>query len=386
LKNKGDNDKVDQLKDKLSKFEDKKTLNQIFGQTPKKQTETPKDVVKDQEWFNQIEKKYKSASPSEKKEMKEFYGIYHKNKFSKDKWKQLFGESVDIFKYNKDVESKHGSSQASQEAKNLGLTYLGFGRYGKRASFGSSFEVTHYVDNGRLEPWDRWSPEGYDGFYNKDQAGPELADQITKGTEENHYNEQKKAQSLPQIDDITSYVFEQYQNDGYIDINESLWGRPNPELPESQKENVNKQIETMDKFFDSSPHVVLDEDKIVYSGTAMNLENGGEYEFQGFLSSSSNLPIAETFVNTTSSMRDAVLIQFNLKKGQKAAYMDNVSGTQSKGNPEEFEYILPRGTQFKITEGPIQGKRYKIWKAEIINQPKQKKLPFKLKEKNEKTS
>jgi hypothetical protein len=60
--------------------------------------------------------------------------------------------SFDIIENNLiDLKDKpYRSSQASVQASRLGLTYLGFGRYGLKKD--GAMEVTHKVNNGRLVP------------------------------------------------------------------------------------------------------------------------------------------------------------------------------------------------------------------------------------------
>jgi hypothetical protein len=373
LQAKGEDEKIKALKDKLSNFEEPKTLKTIFGSTKsEKKPEpeiSPEEQKKDEEWFDSIEKNLKGASPSKKKEMKDFYKLYHKEKFSKDKWKQLFGESIDLFKYNSDIKQTHHSSQAAIEAKGLGLTYLGFGRYGKRKSFGQGFEITHYVENGRLIPWDKYQADTYDNFYKADQAGPELDQKMKIASEEADGKEKQKALKH-KVDDITKYVLQEYQDDKYMDINTLLWkGNYYSNLNDNEKENAEKSIEKMDNFFELSKLPILDEDRIVYHGTAMSLAKDGEYEFKGYLSTTTHVEIATGFINYLDTIREPVLIQFNLKKGQKALYINAITKGSNEGNPEEYEYLLPRGTKFRIIGSHIQGTKAKIWQAEIIDQP-----------------
>jgi hypothetical protein len=373
LQAKGEDEKIKALKDKLSNFEEPKTLKTIFGSTKsEKKPEpeiSPEEQKKDEEWFDSIEKNLKGASPSKKKEMKDFYKLYHKEKFSKDKWKQLFGESIDLFKYNSDIEQTHHSSQAAIESKGLGLTYLGFGRYGKRKSFGQGFEITHYVENGRLIPWDKYQVDTYDNFYKADQAGPELDQKMKIASEEADGKEKQKALKH-KVDDITKYVLQEYQDDKYMDINTLLWkGSYYSNLNDNERENTEKSIEKMDNFFELSKLPILDEDRIVYHGTAMSLAKDGEYKFKGYLSTTTHVEIATGFINDLDTIREPVLIQFNLKKGQKALYINAITKGSNEGTPEEYEYLLPRGTKFRIIGSHIQGTKAKIWQAEIIDQP-----------------
>lgn len=259
---------------------------------------------------------------------------------------------------------------ASKEARKLGLTYMGFGRYADRTG-----KVAYLVHNDKLVPYK--GREEIQSMYSKSLA-PSAKKVDAKGKEKPNeaefYNkaltkrekEDSKIvkQKSKEIMDLNNQLYKFYKPnmfdneeldainfytaDGYLYINRYLYKGHDPDVSQDEADQLDAYISAMDSAFEETQAPF---DYTVYTGLsarykAEKLMPGQEYLFRGYISSSIDFGTAiDGFADTDWS--DApVVLQLEVKKGQKSIYIDSVSA-----NAGEMETLLPRGSRIKIISG-----------------------------------
>jgi hypothetical protein len=273
---------------------------------------------------------------------------------------------------------------AAKEARKLGLTYMGFGRYADRKG-----QVAYVVDGDKLVPYKsrddidtmhykastglatkskkipaktkdgKLVPDKNEllkkeaGFYNtvmnkrqkedkkiikqKDKEAQALSDELYKFYSPNMFDKNE----INAINEYTSEAFE--------DINRYLYKGHDEGVTNDDDKYLNHLITSLDSAFEDTqapfPYTV-------YTGLSSRYKPekivaGSEYIFRGYLSTSlSHSTAIDSFADADFSDKPVVL-QIEIAKGQKSIYVDPVSTHQGEG-----ETLLPRGSRVKIISGP----------------------------------
>lgn len=262
---------------------------------------------------------------------------------------------------------------AAKEARKLGLTYMGFGRYAD-----SKGQIAYLVDNDRLIPYKNRDEIG--AMYNKQKLAPKKVSTSAKNAGKNvqqepdwsFYNnalnkrEKEDQKIVSQKDkevqkiDKELYKFykpemfsedeidaiSEYTNEGYAAVNRYLYKGHDPDVSPEQDEYISRIIENLDSAFEETQAPFS---YTVYSGlssrySADKIKPGNEYIFRGYLSTSLSFDVS---ISSFAEGDNAVVLQIEVSKGQKSIYVDPLSEHQG-----EAETILPRGSKIKIISGP----------------------------------
>jgi hypothetical protein len=240
-------------------------------------------------------------------------------------------------------------SNAAVQAKQLGLVYVGFGRYEDP----NTRQITHIVQNDRLVPfakavktntYQQQSSDDY-GSYAKAMR-PEI-DQVSVALT-NHYKPEKyKVEELDAI--------QMYTNTAYSDVNQRLISLPmginaRDIQPTSPDDYVPGIINNMDSDLAKSKAPLV---FTVYTGLGGNYDPtqfapGQEMSFKSFRSSSLNPNVVLNNIGRDGE-QSVALLQIQVQKDSNGIYVNDFSS-----NPDESEYILPRGAKIQIIDGPLR--------------------------------
>jgi hypothetical protein len=243
-------------------------------------------------------------------------------------------------------------SPAAQQAKQLGLQYVGFGRY----TDPSTGQVTHIVQNDRLTKFNRAVKTNTFQTNNADDYGNYGA---VIAPEIQQLHDYLTTQYSPdKYDDAELNAIYSYTNDAYPDINSRLASLP-PDVPANKIERSSVDdtlpdfIAAMDSIMKKSRAPV---DFITYTRLSADyrvedLQSGMKFKFLPYRNTSINL---NTVLNsaqpaqTSYAGRPQVLImQILVKKNTRGLYAADFSA-----KPDDFEFILPRGSTLEIADGP----------------------------------
>lgn len=263
---------------------------------------------------------------------------------------------------------------AAKEARKLGLTYMGFGRYADNKG-----QIAYLVDNDRLVPYK--SQDEIGAMYNKQKSAPKKAPASGKGADKNvqqepdwkfysdalNKREKEDDRILQEKDKVAEATHKElskfykpnmfseeefdaiyeYTSEGYGPINRYLYKGHDPEVSPEQDEMIANLIENLDSAFEETQAPFA---YTVYSGlsdrySAEDIEPGSEYIFRGYLSTSLRHDVAISSFAGGGEM--SVVLQIEIAKGQKSIYVDPLSEHEG-----ERETILPRGTKIKVVSGP----------------------------------
>jgi hypothetical protein len=246
-------------------------------------------------------------------------------------------------------------TNASREARQLGLTYVGFGRYANDKG-----QVAYIVDNDRLIPYksreevqNSWNKTGSDksevAVYNKRQkADTKIVrekDKEIQALNSSLYNFYKPNM----FDEEELNAISEYTADAYEYINSYLYKGHEKGTSADQDQYINRLITALDSSFEDAeapfPYTV-------YSGLSSRykpdkLKQGSEYIFRGYVSTSISFGVAIDSFSDSDWTDSPVVLQIEIDKGQKSIYVDPVFS-----NPGEGETLLPRGSKIQIMSGP----------------------------------
>jgi hypothetical protein len=269
---------------------------------------------------------------------------------------------------------------ASKEARKLGLTYMGFGRYADNKG-----RLAYVVHDDRLVPYK--SRDDLDDMYYKVSSStpftakkslavnqkPDKASQLkqefdfhdkvfkNRQKEDNKVLSQKnkEAQALSNelykfynpnmFDENEVRALEEYTSEAFEDINRYLYKGHDEGVTGDKDQYLNFLISSLDSAFEDTQAPFA---YTVYSGLSARykpekIQPGGEYIFRGYLSTSISYGTAiDSFADTDFSDK-AVVLQIEISKGQKSIYVDPLSTHQGEG-----ETLLPRGSRIKVISGP----------------------------------
>jgi len=261
-------------------------------------------------------------------------------------------------------------TNASKEARRLGLTYVGFGRYTDKTG-----KVAYLVDNDRLVPYK--SREEVQSMYAKTVASPgqKQNPKQAKSNDAIAYNkilnnrEKQDSQIVGQktqdmqilnqelykfytpklFDENELNAIEYYTAEGYEDINRYLYKGHDQGATADKDNMMNSTIEALDSAFEDTEAPFA---YTVYSGLSSRyrpdkMKPGNDYIFRGYVSTSIDFTTAiDSFADA--DMSDSpVVLQIEIAKGQKSIYVDPISSNAGEG-----ETLLPRGSKVKIISGP----------------------------------
>lgn len=275
-------------------------------------------------------------------------------------------------------------SAAAREARKLGLTYMGFGRYADRKG-----KLAYLVHDNRLVPYK--SQDDVDSMAYKAHIALTNAPSVKKNISPSAKGKLSKAQLLKKDADFYNDVnfkrskedarilkdlykdankvdkelfklykpnmFDQseleaidfYTAEGYANINRYLYKGHDEGATVDQDAFLNQTINNLDSAFEETQTPF---DYTVYSGLSSRYSTdkfqiGGEYIFRGYVSTSLDFNTAIGGFADVGDSNQPVVLQIELKKGQKAIYLDSVSS-----NSGERETLLPRGSKIQVISGP----------------------------------
>lgn len=243
-------------------------------------------------------------------------------------------------------------SNASKQAKQLGLAYVGFGRYEDP----KTQQVTHIVQNDRLIPFKRAVRTNTFRANNVDDIGTynELMSPQTQQIHEYltaHYTPDK-------YDDKELDAIYTYTNGAYVDINNRLASLPagvpaNKIEPSSFDDPLPDFVASLDSALKKSrvPADLMVYTNIGSSYSPDNLQQGMSFLFKGYRDTSIDLGSVINYADKSNigySGRPQVnILQITMKKNSKGLYAADYSA-----NGNDMEFILPRASKVTIVSGP----------------------------------
>ena len=233
-------------------------------------------------------------------------------------------------------------SQAAEQARQLGLRYVGFGRYEDP----QTQQVTYIIQDNKLVPFrkavktNEYTQSRTNDFGNFMSAlspqAQETSDFLLQSYGPENYDENE-------LDAIDRFVNQDYAsvNDLLLQLPEKISASkiqptgPNDYFPSliASLDSVMKKARTPIEFIAYSKMDGAD---------MMNLVPGTEWRFKSFKSLSLNLASVIQPEDT-----DVIIMQVTVKKNTKGIYVADYSQT-----PEDSEFVLNRGTKIKIESGP----------------------------------
>ncbi len=272
---------------------------------------------------------------------------------------------------------------ASMEARRLGLTYMGFGRYAN-----SKGQIAYIVHNDRLIPYK--TQEDVQGMYQKaHQMLPAGSTKVSKDDKTNTLKAQAdehnkiltkrsaedekivnrkmkeaiktnkiltKAFPASMFDENEMAALQEYTNQGFGPVNRYLYKGLDNDATQEDADYINGVIEGMDSAFSNSQAPM---NYTVYTGLSQRYTSdkfvpGKDYIFKGYVSTTLDYNTAiELF---TEQNEDSVILQIEVLKGQNAIHVSGFSNVNADEDEflqtEEMETILPRGSKIKIISGP----------------------------------
>lgn len=260
-------------------------------------------------------------------------------------------------------------STAAKEARQLGLTYMGFGRYADNRG-----RISYIVDNGRLVPYksreemqDMFAKSAFPSAQQKNIVNDYYSHadiQDRRNTEDVKILKQKTKEinklskelfqfykpNMFSQDEI--YALRKYTGESYGPINGYLYKGFEPNTTQDDANETQSLINAIDSAFEETqapfPYTVYSGLSSRYS--ANKIKSGGEYIFRGYLSTSIDFNTAIsgfTDIEWENNANNTVVLQIEVSKGQKSIYLDSLSD-----NPGEKETLLPRGSRIKVISGP----------------------------------
>lgn len=271
------------------------------------------------------------------------------------------------------------SSEAAAEAKKLGLTYLGFGRYADETG-----RVAYTVIRNKLVPFkhNEQLQKMVDKASNGSQNDPEQQAAVEKQLKISRQVKDKDIRSLTQTyKDIVrnekefkkAYnpanftqeeiaALQAYTNDLFQPINNYLYKGFDDTVDPQTALDVQNTIVTMDNMLARTQAPF---DHIVYTGLTSRYDpskfnQGKDYVFRGYTSCSLDYNTALDVYTQVDQQAPKVLLQIDVQRGQNVTYVDSLTGTTF-----DKEVILPRGSKIRILSGP-----HNIDDEIIVNYPK----------------
>lgn len=242
--------------------------------------------------------------------------------------------------------AKEFSSQAAAQAKQLGLVYVGFGRYEDPRTK----QITHVVMNGQLVPFQK--------AIKTNEYRTELSDDIGNLTSTISPEVELTNQVLSQAYGPNSYdenelaAIQDFSSQSYADINDLLSKFPAgtpvkqimPDGPDDTRLNTIAALDSAVKRV-RSPIEFIAYTKVSDGNKSSDIIPGTQIKFKGFR----NTSISLQNVLDEKSEPSSILLQIRVKKNSRGIFT-----FQFSQNPDEAEFILPRGTKLEVLSGPTK--------------------------------
>lgn len=238
-------------------------------------------------------------------------------------------------------------SNASKQAKQLGLVYVGFGRYEDQ----QSGQITHIVQNDRLVPFSKavktntFQQQSGDDYGSYVKAMRPEIDQVSVALTNHYKPENYKNEELDAI--------QMYTGMSYNDVNQRLISLPTgidakAIQPTSPDDYVPGIISNLDSAIAKSKAPM---NFTIYTGLGGNYDPtqfapGQEMTFKSYRSTSLNPNVVLNNIGRDSD-QSVALFQIQVNKDTNGLYANDFSQAA-----DESEYILPRGARVKIVDGP----------------------------------
>lgn len=253
-------------------------------------------------------------------------------------------------------------TKASAEARRMGLTYMGFGRYADRSG-----KAAYIVHNDELFPIEHTNltskmyaqtktdnPEKTKAA--SDQMRKAIDVSLKRGSEDKKIIKSKEQEALKVSKELYNFynrqsfdkdeieALEWYTAEGYESVNRYLYKGHDEGTDNKKSAKIEQTIEALDEAFE---HTEAPFKYTVYTGLserykAENFKAGSEYIFRGYVSTT-----LDFFTSVSMFTQGGILLQVDIEKGQKSIYVDGVSS-----NTGEMETLLPRGSRLRVISGP----------------------------------
>jgi hypothetical protein len=236
------------------------------------------------------------------------------------------------------------SNVAADQAKQLGLTYVGFGRYEDP----KTRQVTHIVQNDSLVPYKKaiktntyrqTSSDDIGNLYNT--LSPDVEDLI---------NGLSAAQPVTIYDESEINAIQYFISGGYVEINDRLSTLPaaipaKNIQPNDPNDDMSDVIAALDSAIKKSR---APEEYVVYIAvepeSTDGIQPGTSFRFKSFRNASVNL---QSVIDPEEN--ETFILQVRLKKNARGLFTGELSET-----PEEAEVLLPRGAKIEVLSGPTK--------------------------------
>lgn len=271
---------------------------------------------------------------------------------------------------------------ASRQAKQLGLVYAGFGRYADKKG-----NIAYLVHDDKLVPYKR--RDDLSSMYSKTfdmpdqpktltakkgiQAKPDKKELAQKNARfysgvlnkraksDNDLLKQKRKEAQEYKKELQKFykrdnfdkeeldAIQWYTEDGFEYINRYLYKGHDEGATKNDDDTVQTAIKNLDSAFEDTEAPFK---YSVYSGLSSRYKSnkfkpGGEYVFRGYVSTSLDYDTAIDGFADTDWNDKSVVLQIEIKKGQKSIFVDGISSNSGEG-----ETMLPRGSRIKVISGP----------------------------------
>lgn len=244
------------------------------------------------------------------------------------------------------------TSEASVKAKQLGLNYVGFGRY----EDSRTGQVTHIISNNKLVPFQRavktntFKATGMDDVGNYNEFVQPEVQQLHQALIANYSPDKYK-------DDELNAIYA-YTNGGYLDINNRLAelppGVPAKKIePTSPEDTIVDVVNSLDSMLRKSraPFDFLGYIKLGPDYNVQDIVPGRKMVLKTYKDTSINMATvlnsSDNSVKSPAGRNMAVLFQVLVKKNSRGMYISDYSAT-----PDDMEFLLPRGTVLEVMNGP----------------------------------
>lgn len=238
-------------------------------------------------------------------------------------------------------------SPAAAQAKQMGLLYVGFGRYEDPATG----QVAYVVQNDKLVPFSRAIRTNTYTATNGDDFGTFL--QYLQAQVEQDVMKLVDAYPPEDYSEEELDAIKQFTDTGYYNVNSLLNSLP-PNImtkqiqPQTLSDTSPQIIQALDNAMARSklPKEVIGYATLSSDVNPSDLQPNMMVTFKGYRSTTLDLA---TVLNKMSADQTGggVVFQILMPKGSNGMYLDDFSST-----PGESEYLLPRSSTIKIVSGP----------------------------------
>lgn len=237
------------------------------------------------------------------------------------------------------------SSKAAAQAQQLGLAYVGFGRYEDPVSK----QVTHIVQNDKLIPFRKAIKTNTYRSEQSDDVGNFVASLSPEAEEVQ--NVLAQSYGADTYDEKEINAISDFVNSSHSDVNDLLSKFPAgtpvtkimPDGPDDMRTDLIASLDTAMKK-SRSPIEFITYVKLNDTVQKTDIIPGTSFKFKGFRNTTINL--GNILADEESS---AAILQIRVKKNARGIYTSEFSET-----PEENEFILPRGAKVEVLSGPTR--------------------------------